>query len=74
MPTEPTNVFRPAHRDLTEEDKDLVAKVKDSAFELYKLYLQAEGKPLIGTNARYVALAKTNLEESVMWAVKGITG
>ena len=66
MTLETLNVFRPIYRELDEEEKLFMSNIKDKAFELYKL---------IDTipPSREVSLAKTKLEESVMWAVKRIT-
>lgn len=58
---EPTNVFRPVYRELTEEEKNLINEIKTKAQELYDLFPADAVK------------SKDRLEESVMWAVKGIT-
>ena len=57
--------FRSKYKDLTEEQIAEVAAVKTKASELYDLYMKHGG--------RLTSLAITNLEQSVMWAVKGIT-
>ena len=62
---EAVNVFRPVFRDLTEDEKDLISEVKTKAQELYLLIEKTPG--------RYGSLAKTELESSMMWAVKQIT-
>jgi hypothetical protein len=61
------NVFRPTYRTLSFEEKQYVDAVKNSAEALYTL-LESIPDP------RAKALARTKLEECVMWAVKGITG
>ena len=49
---------------------ELVEKVKAKAGELWDLYHSGTNEP--GTEGgRMYALAKTNLEQSVMWFVKG---
>ena len=58
------NMFRPVYRELSQEEKDKLEEIKNKAQELYDL---------IDSPTRYNALSKTSLEESVMWAVKGIT-
>lgn len=58
-------VFRPEYKELTQEQKDLVLEVKTKAGELYDLFAKTSG--------RETSVAITNLEQSVMWAVKGIT-
>lgn len=47
----------------------MMRRIKEKAEELETLYTEASD-PDIG---REIALAKTNLEQSVMWAVKGVT-
>ncbi len=74
---EQTNVFRPQYRQLNENEKEAVDAIKDTSAKSYAIYERAlkelpqEMPPSMG---REIALAKTKLEESVMWAVKGITG
>lgn len=60
------NVFRPVYRELNEEEKNLIDSIKTKAYELY-CFLE------VVPASREVSLAKTKLEESVMWAVKRIT-
>lgn len=61
-----SNRFRPQYRTLTTEEKVLHDSIKDKAEELEKLIQQTPP-------GRYQSLAMTSLEESVMWAVKGLT-
>lgn len=61
------DVMRAAYRELTFTEKELMATVKEEGQRLHNtldLFPQT----------RHTALAKTKLEECVMWAVKGITG
>lgn len=60
------NVFRPVYRTLTEEEKKKIDLLKDHAGYLYDLI---DSVP----DGREKSIAKTKLEESVMWAVKGLT-
>lgn len=76
--SKPADVFHPVYRELSKEEKDLMAKVKEKASELYELFVVVQypnesSEPKASSNGREVALAKTKLEEAVMWAVKGIT-
>lgn len=64
-----TNIFRKEYKELSDEDKRHVGDVKDKANELYHLFPKNGDK---GAN-REIAIAITKLEESVMWAVKGMT-
>lgn len=61
------NRFRQEYRVLSTEEKLAVAAIKAVAGTL-DLHLDAV------TDPRAQALARTKLEECVMWAVKGITG
>lgn len=61
------NVFRPDYRELSDDEKQLVSDLKDKANELFLIIDGVLGQ------GRELAIAKTKLEESVMWAVKGIT-
>lgn len=58
--------FRPVYRELTQEEQALVMKVKQAAATVGNL-LEEAGQ------SREISLAKTKLEECVMWAVKGVT-
>lgn len=62
-----TDIFRKEYKPLTEEKKELVMFIKQEAERLYQMIENADGDP------RMKALAKTNLEQSIMWAVKAIT-
>ena len=60
------DVFKKAYRPLTEAEISLCEDVKDHAQTLYDLFDQNIAN-------REMALAKTNLEQAVMWAIKAIT-
>lgn len=63
--------FRPAYRALTTDETARLDRIKSAAASLdieYATLLE------LGYGAREIALAKTNLEQSVMWAVKAGTG
>jgi hypothetical protein len=60
--------FRKKYRELTDPELKALDGVKAAA-ELYDEAIQKFVQP-----GRYMALANTALEESVMWAVKSITG
>ena len=64
--TKMTNTFRKEYRPLSDEQKQLVNSVKDTAELLMRVF------DLCPQN-RELALARTKLEESVMWCVKAIT-
>lgn len=63
------DVFRQTFRELSESEKQRMAELKAKAQELYdmmELMMHSD-------NGRELALAKTNLEQAVMWAIKGHT-
>jgi hypothetical protein len=59
--------MRSKYRELTGPQKRQIEEVKEMARHLYGLFLG------IG-DSREMSLAKTKLEECVMWATKAITG
>jgi hypothetical protein len=61
------NVMRHAYRVLTDAEKASMQKVKDDGLALWQAF------DAIGSS-REMSLAKTKIEEAVMWAVKHITG
>ena len=60
------NVMRHEYRTLTNWEKTKMQAVKDKALELHTL-MSSLGE------TRELSLAKTKVEEAVMWAVKHIT-
>lgn len=72
------NVFRKQYRPLNDAEKVYLDALKDKAQELYDLLEQGpNGLPgpvgTCGRTSRELALAKTNLEQAIMWAVKDVT-
>ncbi len=60
------NVMRHEYRVLDENEKAQIQQIKDRSLELWTFFES------IG-NSRELSLAKTKIEEAVMWAVKHIT-
>lgn len=60
------NVMRHAYRVLSDSEKTQMQELKDMGLEFHD-YLSAMG------NSRELSLAKTKIEEAVMWAVKHVT-
>lgn len=60
------NVMRHEYRVLTDTEKVAMKEIKDMGREFHE-YLEALGP------SRELSLAKTKIEEAVMWAVKHIT-
>lgn len=65
--TAPVSRFRPTYRALTDEEKQLHDAIKTQAESMENLFSHIK-------DGRYKALALTALEESVMWAIKELTG
>lgn len=60
------NVMRHEYRPLSEPEKALMTLIKDKGLEFFNL-LENMGQ------SREISLAKTKVEEAVMWGVKHIT-
>lgn len=60
------NVMRHEYRVLSESEKALMQRIKDDGLALYE-FLDSLG------NSRELSLAKTKVEEAVMWSVKHLT-
>lgn len=65
----PVSRFRPTYRALTPEEKALHDALKEKAVELETLINSVKS----GQSSRYKSMALTDLESSVMWAVKELT-
>jgi hypothetical protein len=61
-----TNPYRKEYRKLEPVEVQYLDEIKDKAYELFKL--------IDLKSNREASVAKTKLEECVMWAVKGATG
>ena len=71
------DIFRQKYRELSDSEKREMENIKTIAGELYQA-IEHNTKvgmpdPEGNSNGREMALAKTKLEESVMWAIKGLT-
>ena len=62
-----SNRFRAVYRELDERERSLIHSIKAYAESMENIYVDIP-------DARAQAIALTKLEETVMWAVKGITG
>jgi len=60
------NVMRHAYRVLSDDEKAAMRKIKDDGLAFHQL-IDGIGQ------SRELSLAKTKIEEAVMWAVKHIT-
>jgi hypothetical protein len=66
MQPDTKDVFRKNFVNLSDEDKERILAIKYMADTLYSAF------NVIGPN-REVSIARTKLEESIMWAIKGLT-
>lgn len=65
------DIFRKEYKPISDETKSFIKNIKEKAEELLYSFEDAGMNSSIDTRA--MALAKTNLEQSVMWAIKAIT-
>jgi hypothetical protein len=62
-----TDTVRTAYRELSDAEKERVAAIKSCGQEFLDILTECVAN-------RELSLAKTKVEEAVMWAVKGVTG
>ena len=65
------DVFRKEYKPLSDDQKAYIGTFKDKAEELLNEFNAAE---FLSPDKRCMAVAKTNLEQAIMWATKAITG
>ena len=68
-----SNVFRSTYRKLTDDEIARVCEIKLKAEMLYELLALPGTRETSAKGMREMALARTKLEECVMWATKAIT-
>lgn len=68
-----TDAFRKEYKPLSDEQKTHMVGVKFAADSLLELMNQAVPAEERSERSRCMAIARTNLEQTIMWAVKGIT-
>lgn len=66
--------FRSRYRQLTDAETSAIADIKTAAECLEDAIENAQRLDTEGARGREFSLAMTNLEQSVMWATKGVTG
>ena len=67
------STFRKVYRALSPHQLEHVEKIKDTAQALQLLIESERGTSHDPDQLRHIALAMTNLEQAVMWAVKAYT-
>lgn len=68
------NVMRHEYKVLDDAEKSQMQSVKDIGFQFHTLITNIGLCDTKGSGSRELSLAKTKVEEAVMWAVKHITG
>ncbi len=68
-----SDTFRKEYKPLTEDQKEHVNVVKNTAGLLLDAFNNAIDPEERSERSRCMAVAKTQLETAIMWAVKGIT-
>lgn len=67
------DTFRKVYTPLSVEQKEQMNAIKDKAEELLALFNDAVPTDERSERSRCMAVARTNLETTVMWAVKAVT-
>lgn len=67
MAHDENNIMRHNYKALSEAEKSNMQKIKDKGRDFHQ-FVEFLG------NSRETSLAKTKIEEAVMWAVKHVTG
>lgn len=67
------DTFRKVYTPLTEEQKAMMDQIKSDAEEMLKKWNMFIAPEERSERSRCMAIARTNLETTIMWAVKAIT-
>lgn len=67
------DTFRKEYAPLDEEQKSNMNAIKDKAQELLDLFDSTVSPEERSDRSRCMAIARTNLETTIMWAIKGVT-
>ncbi len=68
-----SDTFRKAYRPLTDGEATAVEEIKTAAETIEAAIKRVQGDIPHGPRARLFSLAMTNLEQAVMWGVKGVS-
>ena len=71
--THRSDTFRQKYRQLSREEQERIERIKDLAELIEKEIIPPSARRNGYDISRHQGLAMTNLEQAVMWAVKGIT-
>lgn len=72
-PADKPDTFRKDYTPLDEEQKEKMTAIKDKAQELLDLFDSTVTREERSDRSRCMAVARTNLETTIMWAIKGVT-
>jgi molybdenum cofactor biosynthesis enzyme len=67
------DTFRKVYTPLDEEQKAEMAEIKDKAQQLLDIFNTAVPTDERSERSRCMAVARTNLEQTIMWVVKAVT-
>ena len=67
------DTFREKYTPLDEEQKEKMEVIKKKAQELLDLFDSTVTREERSDRSRCMAVSRTNLETTIMWAIKGIT-
>lgn len=68
-----SDTFRKVYTPLSDQQKESVDKIKNEAEILMAEFDKAAPAGERSERSRCMAIARTNLETTIMWAIKGVT-
>lgn len=68
-----TDTFRTEYTPLSEKQKAQVSRIKAEAAILMRHFDDAVPVEERSDRSRYMSIARTNLEQTIMWAIKSVT-
>lgn len=66
------DVFRQVYEPLSDDQKAHILSTKDTAESLLAIWDEVVPPSARSERSRCLAIARTNLEQAIMWAVKGL--
>lgn len=67
------DIFRRQYTELNQQQRDDMNRIKEYAEKMLEIFDAAVPKEEKSERSRCMAIARTNLETTVMWAVKAVT-
>lgn len=68
-----TDTFRKEYKPLSDKQKSHMEIIKNTAILLEEAFNNAVPYGERSERSRCMAIARTNLEQTIMWAIKGVT-